>query len=264
MSFVLSKVFWVFASPGNVLVLLLVLGAFLATSHNVKRQGWGRKLCFDIAFIFFFISVFPVGDWAIAPLENRFPMAKPDHVDGIILLGGDEKPYMSEKRGQPVMYQSARRYIEFAALAREYPQAKLVFTGGSGLLAPEAKIEDMQVAKQALSSIGVPIERMVFEDKSRNTYENATKSFELLHPAPTENWLLVTSAWHMPRSMECFRKAGWNVYPAPTDYMSSGVMSWKPEFNFSEHIFKLNIAVHEYYGLISYKLMKRIDSAWPK
>ncbi len=264
MMFTLSKVFWAFFSPGNMLVLLLLAGGFLVTAKGKTWQNLGRKMCFDIAFLLFFVAIFPVGDWILTPLENRFPPVKPDHVDGIILLGGDEKPYLSEMRGQPVVHSSAQRYIEFAALAREYPQAKLVFTGGSSLLAPEAKLKEAEIARQSLASIGVPVQRMVFEDQARNTYENAVKTAALVHPVPEQSWLLVTSAWHMARSMACFRKAGWNIYPAPTDYMTSGKLSSRLQFNLEEHLQKMNLAMHEYYGLVAYRLMGYTDSLWPK
>src|SRR5262249_1959620 len=153
------------------------------------------------------------GDWMLIPLENRFPPVRLEHVDGIVLLGGDENPYFSEMRGQPVIHMSARRYIEFARLAREYSQAKLAFTGGSGLLEPKTKTKDAEVAKQALANLGLPIDRIVFEDKSRNTYENAVMTAALVHPTPEQKWLLVTSAAHMPRSIATFRKVGWNIYP---------------------------------------------------
>jgi len=264
MSFVLSKIFWVFFSPSNVLVLLLLLSVFLATAERPGLQSLGRKLCFDIAFLLFFMAIFPVGDWILTPLENRFPPVRPAHVDGILLLGGDEKPSFTEKRGQPVMYESARRYIAFAALARQYPQAKLVFTGGSGLLTPDAKVKDADVARQALGSIGVPVDRVIFEDMSRNTYENAIKTAALLHPTLQQNWLLVTSAWHMPRAMASFRKAGWNVYAAPTDYMTSGEVSSRLQFDLEGHMSEINIALHEYYGLLAYRLMGYTDTLWPK
>lgn len=264
MSFILSKLFWVFFSPANILVLMLLLGVFLSSAKAKTWQNVGHKLCFDIALLFFFIAVFPVGDWMLTPLENRFAPVKPDHVDGIIVLGGDEHALISEKRGQPAMLDSARRYIEFATLAREYPKAKLVFSGGSGLLAPEAKMKDAEVAKEALAGLGVPVDRMVFEDASRNTRENATMAFELVKPTPEQNWLLVTSAWHMARSMACFRKAGWNVYPAPTGYMTNGTVSSKLQFNLEDHLQKMTLATHEFYGLIAYKLLGYTDSVWPK
>lgn len=264
MNFLLSKLLWVFFSPANIMVLLLLLGVFLAASKSKGWQDAGHKICFDIAILFFFIAVFPVGDWMLTPLENRFPPQKPDHVDGIIMLGGDEKPLITEKRGVPVMGESARRYIEFASLARDYPKAKLVFSGGSGRLVPEGKMKDAEVAKMALVKLGVAPERIIFEDASRNTYENAKMTAELVKPTPQQNWVLVTSAWHMARAMAVFKKAGWNVYAAPTGYMTAGDLSSKLELNLEEHLRKMTMATHEYYGLIAYYLLGYTDSAWPK
>src|ERR1700730_933104 len=111
MEFIISKIFWVFFMPSNLLVLLLLLGAFWSLSHNALRQRLGRNLCFLIALAMFLIAIFPFGDWAMIPLKNLFPPSIPDHVDGIVVLGGDERPLASEQRSQPVIKDSAQRYI---------------------------------------------------------------------------------------------------------------------------------------------------------
>ena len=263
MSFIISKILWVFLSPGNLLVLLLLAGAFLGVAHDPLRRNIGRRISFTAALILFFIAIFPVGGWLLAPLENRFPAQAPEHVAGIILIGGDEKPRLSEARGQPVFLDSGRRYIEFASLARQYPQARLVFSGGSPALAVTTGMHDADVAKQALADLGVPVERMVFEDASRNTHENAEFSYNLIHPTPEQTWLLVTSAFHMPRAMASFRKAGWVIDPAPAGYLSDGTFSARLEFNLGEHLLEMSWAAHEYYGLLAYWLMGYIDDPWP-
>lgn len=263
MTFILSKIAWMFLAPGNFLTLLLLAGAFLALSH---REGWrdlGRRLCFDVAFLLFFIAIFPVGDWMLMPLENRYPAVKPVTVDGIIVLGGDENPRISEARGQPALYGSAQRYIEFAALARAYPQAQLIYSGGSPLLKENSKLNQADVARETLTSIGVPQERMIYESHSRNTHDNAVYTAALVHPKPDQRWLLVTSAYHMPRAIGTFKKAGWNVFPAPTDYHTTGVLSSELNFNFSAHLLEMSAAAHEYYGLIAYYLMGYTNSPWP-
>lgn len=264
MRFVLSKVLWVFTSPANILVLLLVLGAFLSVAQGERWRRYGRRLCFTIAFVFFLIGILPVGDWMLTPLENRFPLAKPDRVDGIVMLGEDEKPFLSAERGQPVAYTSAANYIQFIKLARTYPDARLVFAGGSGLLAPDSRLKDAEVAKQALADLGFATKRVIFEDKSRNTHENAVMAADMVKPKPDQKWLLVTSARHMARSIACFRKAGWNVYPAPTAYLTDGRYASKLEFNFAGHLVRINMAVHEYLGLLAYRLMGYTDELWPR
>lgn len=263
MTFVTSKIFWVFFSPGNALLLLLVAGAFLSVAHGETRRKAGRRICFAVALVFFLIGIFPVGSWVLAPLEDRFPPQTPEHVDGIILIGGDEKPHRSELRGQPVFLDSGRRYIAFAALARKYPDAQLVFSGGSPLVVPDSSIKDHEVAKQALASIGVPVDKMLFETESRNTHENAVNSFKLVHPSPDQTWLLVTSAFHMPRALATFRKAGWPVLPATSGYVTGESFSTHLEFDFSQHLQDLAWAAHEYYGLLEYRLMGYTNSLWP-
>ena len=263
MAFLLSKILWVFTAPGNLLVLLLVVGAFWIVSRDKKRQARGRELVIGVAFIFFTLAVFPVDDWLLTPIENRFPAAHPDKVDGIVLIGGDENALASTERGQPVMLASARRYVAFAALARQYPEAKLVFSGGSARLRTEDSKKEADVATEALTSLGIAPERLVVEEESRNTRENAVASALIVQPKPEETWLLVTSAFHMPRAMGCFRKAGWNVQPATTDYRTDGHYAYQVHFDLTEHLYKITLAVHEYVGLVAYYLLGYTDSLWP-
>ncbi len=232
-----------------------------------QRKSWqllGRRLCFAVGLIFFLIAVFPVGDWMLLPLENHFPPVKPDHVDGIILLGGDENPLLTEARDVPSVRSSASRYIAFTALAHEYPQAKLIYTGGSAFMTHVSDMSDADVAKKVLLALGLSQDRITFEDKSRNTYENAKFAAAIVHPKPQQKWLLVTSAYHMPRSIGCFRKIGWDVYPAPADYISTGKLTSEVHFNLVEHLLGMTAAIHEYTGLIAYWMMGYISSPWPQ
>ena len=264
MIFILSKILWGLALPANLLMLVLLVGCGLSASRNKRRQGQGRRICLATAVAMLVIGLVPIGAWMLAPLENAFPASVPTQIDGIILLGGDESPHISEVRHQPVVQESARRHIAFAALARLYPNAQLVFSGGSGRLVQDAVMKDADVAKQSLASMGVPVDRMIFEDQSRNTHENAVMSFDRVHPKPTQHWLLVTSAYHMPRAMACFRKAGWNVLPATTGYMTSGDVSPRVEFDLAKNLRYMGYAIHEYIGLIAYRMLGYTDSLWPR
>ncbi len=116
----------------------------------------------------------------LSSLENRFARAIPaDQPAGIIVLGGGIVPVVSLDRNEPAVAAAAPRLLAFADLARRYPQAKLVFTGGSGdIFRPDLK--EAGIAREALKRMGVDVERVVFEDQSRNTYENATLSGALV------------------------------------------------------------------------------------
>ena len=120
------------------------------------------------------------------------------------------------------------------------------------------------VAKTALPELGIPLSRVTFEEQSHSTRENAMLSAALVHPASDQKWLLVTSAYHMPRALDTFRKAGWNIFPAPSGYMTGGEISSHLAFNVGEHLYKMTLAAHEYYGLIGYRLMGYTDRLWPQ
>jgi len=264
MSFTFSKIVWSLIAPGSLLALLLIVGLILTTAPRVCYRKLGRFFCIFTAVCYLALTFLPVGEWAITPLENHFTFDPPEQVDGIIVIGGDEKPMIAESRGTPlVALDSMRRYVEFADMARRYPDAKLVFSGGPPYPRPNAKMEDSDVARAVLADIGLPTGRMIFEKTSRNTYENAVFSADLVRPDQSQKWLLVTSAWHMPRAIGCFRRAGWNVYAAPTGYFTTGSYHLHAIFRFDEQLHMLTLAMHEYVGLFSYWLMGRTDALWP-
>jgi uncharacterized SAM-binding protein YcdF (DUF218 family) len=264
MLFAFSKLAWALVSPGSLLAFLLVAGVTLGAAPQSGLRRLGRLLCVVVAVCFFAVAVLPVGEWALAPLENRTVFDPPEQVDGIVIIGGDEQTSVTEARGIPTAQDSMRRYVTFLDMARRYPDSKLVFAGGSAALMPKAHILDAEVARQIMADMGVPTDRMIFEKASRNTYENAVFSADIVRPEPAQKWLLVTSAWHMPRALGCFRKAGWNISPVPTGFMTTGHYRLYLSFRFDEQMHMLTMAVHEYVGLVSYWMMGRTSSIWPK
>ena len=155
MSFALSKLLWACVSPGSLLAFLLAGGLALSATARPFWVKAGKGVCSGVCLCLLAIAIFPVGEWALTPLENRFAdAALPDQVDGIIVIGGDEQTEISEKRGVPTALDSMRRYVVFTELARRYPDARLVFSGGSGFLHPQAKMLDATVARGLLTEIG--------------------------------------------------------------------------------------------------------------
>jgi uncharacterized SAM-binding protein YcdF (DUF218 family) len=263
MLFAFSKLAFSVVAPGSFLAILLALGLLLAAAGGKRRAVVGRTLVVVAALGYLSIALLPVGEWALTPLENRFAYDPlPDQVDGIIVLGGDEQTQITETRGIPTALDSMRRYMTFTDLARRYPDAKLMFTGGPPQPRPHARIIDSDVAKEILTDMGIPPDRMTYERMSRNTYENAVFSADIARPQPTEKWLVVTSAWHMTRSIAIFRKAGWNAYPAPTGYFTTGDYHGRL-FRFDDQMHLLTIAVHEYIGLVAYWALGRTETIWP-
>jgi uncharacterized SAM-binding protein YcdF (DUF218 family) len=206
----------------------------------------------------------PLGAILLQPLENRFPppadLAAPA---GIVVLGGAIDPDLTIARGVPTLLGSAARLTTGAALARRYPKARLVFTGGSASITGGGAAEAPSVRKLWLS-LGVPAAQMTFEAKSRNTWENAIFTRALVDPKPDETWLLVTSAWHMPRAMGVFRKAGFNVIAYPVDYRTYGdARDLRPPQLAIAEMAMMGNAVHEWIGLAAYHMTGKTDAWFP-
>lgn len=261
MFFYLSKIFWFFIDPANVLLMALCLGAVLIYR---RRDRLGRWLISFAAISAFAIAVLPIGNNLLIILENRFPIVQqlPEKVDGIIVLGGIVNEVITKVRGQTSFGGSIERLTEFAELSRKYPTARLLFTSGSGKLLSQ-EIKEADVVGPLLVRLGIDLDRVEIENQSRNTFENAVKSKELVNPAPDENWVLVTSAFHMPRSVGIFRKIGWKVIPYPVDFNFTGEAVFKPSFNLNGGLNSLSSAIHEWLGLIFYWLTDKTSALFP-
>ncbi len=261
MQFVLSKVLWFVVNPGNMLLMFLCIGLWLLWT---RWWRWGRWLVTLVAVAGVLLTVIPVGNWLLGFLEDRFSAISepPARVDGVIVLGGVVNPVMTKARGQVSVGSGVERLLAMARLAKRYPKARIIFTGGSGSLLHQ-DLKEAHAISPLLKQLGVDPARVIFEDQSRNTAENAEFSLRLAKPKPPENWLLVTSAFHMPRAVGCFRKAGWNVVPYPVDYATYGETAAPLRFDFAKGMRSLEIAMHEYLGLIFYWLDGKTDSLFP-
>lgn len=259
MSFIASKLFWWIANPGNVLLALLCLGVIALL---LGRRRLGTWLAAIVAVLALAVTMLPVGSWLLLPLENRFPSPQlPAQVDGIVVLGGSIDPIISAARHQPILTDSAERLFAFVALARRYPDAKLIFSGGSAALVDTSERE-ADVARAVFAAVGLDPARVTFERESRNTYENAIDSKRLADPKPGESWLLITSAYHMPRAVGCFRAQDWPVIPYPVDYGTVPTGN-PPTFTLLGGLDEVHWALREWIGLTFYRLAGRTDRLFP-
>jgi len=257
-----TKLLWPFVSPATLILTLLLLGGagcLWRWTRPVARWLLGGAL-----FALLLVAVFPPAYWALRPLEAFFPnTALPERVDGIIVLGGAEQPRLTQARGQPHLSGGAERLLAFAELARRYPQARLVYTGGGVPLAP-GDMPEAVVAEAAMVQMGMDMARVEFERAARNTVENARLSRALVRPKPDEVWLLVTSAWHMPRSVSCFQAEDWPVLPYAVDYATMGEAEPWLSFSPLSGLVSLNLATHEWLGLVLYRLVGHTRSLLPE
>ena len=212
------------------------------------------------------MAIFPLGSSLLNPLENRFitnPIL-PREIEGIIVLSGALNADRSKLWNQTEVNGAVDRELAFIKLARRYPNARLVYTGGSSnLLAQENKAAD--VARQLFTELGFNTERISFERNSRNTWENARFSFQTVQPALGRPWILITSAFHMPRAIGVFCKTGWPTIPYPVDHHSSPESSFQLGFqSWLVGPVYLILAVHEWLGLIAYRLTGKTSALLPE
>lgn len=258
MFFYLAKLFWMVAEPINLIGILVFLGIVLSLLR------WRRT---GMACLLAGFSILALGAWTslgavlLHPLEDHFqrPDPAPADIAGIIVLGGGFEGAVNLARGGYELNASGDRFVETAILARRYPDARVVITGGTGTLLLEGE-GDADTAPRLLIALGVAPERLVLERQSRNTYENALFTRNILEPKPGEVWLLVTSAFHIPRSVALFDKAGFDIVPWPSDYRTSGTETLGlAEDNVADSLRNLALATREWIGLVAYRLTGRID-----
>jgi len=222
----------------------------------------GLRLVLSVTVFIFVLNVFPINNLIMVPLEDRFPLRQlPKKVDGIIVLGGATETGISAARKQPAVSGSAERLLAFIFLARQYPDAKLVFSGGSGSIGSNYKHSD--AARIIFEQSGMDINRIIFESKSRNTYENAVYSYDLVKPKKGEIWILITSAFHIPRSVGVFRKANWEIFPYPVDYKTSGPYNYVWDPKGFEEINYFYSPFREWLGLLAYRVAGKTNQLFP-
>jgi len=260
--FALSKTIGVALLPINLLVELGIVSVVLMAT---RFAAFGRRLAVTTLVLLALAAFSPLGNLLIYPLESRFPAwdASRGAPDGIIVLGGSVDTDLSAAHRTPVVAHAADRLFAPAELARRYPNARIVFTGGSAnLVSSEAREADYSAP--ILENLGIAKDRLILERNSRNTWENAIFTKQLVSPKPGERWLLVTSAFHMPRSMGIFRKAGFEVEAYPVDWRMGGR---EDLFSFTnmgaDGLRRTEVAVREWIGLTAYRLMGRISELLP-
>jgi uncharacterized SAM-binding protein YcdF (DUF218 family) len=198
----------------------------------------------------------------MSPLEERFPRRPlPSEVTGIIVIGGAFDMSESSSRNMVALNYRAERMTAFAGLARRYPRASLIFSGGSASYF-DARLTEAALAKRLFADLGIPLKRVIFEDHSRNTHENALFSRRLVHVGGSDTWLLVTSAADMPRAVGSFRGVGWNVTPVPVDYHTKRAFWSTP--GLIDGLREIDWSTHEWVGLLYYFLRGWTPEVFPR
>ncbi len=262
MFFIVSKTLGFFVLPSNFLMAIGLIGLVLLCTRFRRLASW---LVVTSLVLIAFVGYSPLGNMLILPLEQRFPPWDASHgaPDGIVVLGGAISPGISLARGAVALNDAAERITVTAELARRYPNVRIIFSGGTSSLRFNAPVEAPFAVKE-LEALGVARDRITAEEQSRNTIENAVFSRLIAQPKPVERWLLITSAFHMPRAIAAFRAAGFPVEACPVDWRTRGpIDETLPFASFTEGLTMTDYAVHEWLGLLVYRLTGRTAELFP-
>jgi len=267
MFFYLAKAVWFVLQPSTLIALLIGYGAILIWTGWAR---WGRRFVSIGAILLLVVSLSPLGNALILPLEDRFPRAdldRPPAPAGLIILGGAENRLVGSARKAPTLNEAGERLLEGAILAQRFPDAKVAFSGGDAGILYKSDSE-AQGAADILTRLGVSRDRLILEANARDTYENAIYlKKELVGEGAfgrDARWLLITSAYHMPRSIGAFRQAGFDVEPWPVDYRTRGRQDFsKPFDKVSEGLRRVDTATREWVGLLAYWLTGRTNALFP-
>ena len=255
--FILAKIIGLLTQPLLWVLVLLLAGLLLQRRKPVpaRRLLWAALLALVLT------------GWPALPnlwiqhLESRYAEMPLDAdlrpYAGVIVLGGaTESGAVQQAHVQPLLNGAAERMTAPVAMLLRYPHLRVVFTGGEGALFGSGPSEADR-ARVFFESMGLRAQRVEYESVSRNTYENAVLTAQLPGLDKTQRWLLVTSAFHMPRSMATFTKAGWNVTAYPVDFSTGGGTPWA-EFSLTNGAGTWELALHETAGLLAYRLTGRL------
>jgi uncharacterized SAM-binding protein YcdF (DUF218 family) len=257
----ITRIGWMLVSPVSMIMLLLLAALLLLWLGRRKLAATAQVLATLLLGLFCFTTFAYL---LLSPLEGRFVRpAEPARIDGIVVLGGGMDDEVTTARGSWELNRSGDRFVEALRLALRHPEARILIAGAGPVLTAGQDTE-AEAGARFFRDFGIAPERLLLEGKSRNTEENAVNAKAVAQPKPGETWLLVTSAFHMPRAAGLFRRAAFDVIPWPTDYLAAGTegIGLKPT-QAAENLAISNIAVREWLALLGYYATGRIDEILP-
>jgi uncharacterized SAM-binding protein YcdF (DUF218 family) len=261
--FYLSKIVWAFLQPSSFIALLLFAGLLLAA----RGKRYGLRLVFCASALYLIAGLSPFANWLLIPLEQRAQAGSSDQIDGaagIIVLGGAVAGRLPSGDGHTLLNEAAERMIEAVQLAQQYPNLPVIFSGGNGELFSGGKQEtEAELARSFFERFRITPPRLKLEDRARNTLENAVFTAKLLQPQPVQRWVLVTSAFHMPRAKALFEAQGFHIVPRPGDFRTGGRGDrWQIFGKPSDGLRRLDLASKEWVGI--WVSWLRGDIVWPE
>lgn len=259
----LSKPLWFLTTPSN--TLLFAIAVALVVDLLRPRRGT-RLLALTLVGLLAVAGVGPLGYMLILPLETRFEApGNGEKPAAVVVLGGAVEERLTLAHGGELnLNEAGERLTKLLELARAHPEARLVYSGGTGEFLSNAAVSEAQAVRDSVAALGLPPERLEIETRSRNTEENARFTAEIVPPSVTPRIWLVTSAYHMPRAIGAFRRAGYDPVPVPVDHRAAGWGDfYRPTASVGEGLRRSDLAAKEWMGLLVYRMTGKTDTLFP-
>ena len=258
MFFIVSKIVGIFAQPLNLMALFLGIAGSL---FHLRKARIAKYIFLFVGLFFVLFGYTQFSDLALSILERQYKQPELTRLEkeslGIIILGGTTSRHKQVKKNWYHLNSSAERITEAVILSKKHPSALLVFTGGSGHLVGREG-EEALAFRTLFEQMDAITNEVLLETEAKNTWQNATNTIAMVKNRNISTWLLVTSAFHMTRSVGSFEKAGLEVIAWPTDYRAETLKFPWITANSTEQFSKMNILFHELIGLLAYKLTDRL------
>lgn len=215
---------WGLVNFDIILLVFIILATIFVTRKN---KNIAASILFFFVSITCLIIITPLPEWGMTLLENRFSEVQqlPKDVKGVIIIGGIVDRKISQVRGEPSFNMFGARMVPLLKLMETRPELTYMIMGGG-----KPYIEGYQEADilmRHLDYIKPKLGKLLFDNISSTTVESAQVSYNMIKPKRGEKWLLLTSAYHMPRAVGVFKNAGWDIIPYPVDFRTSGKYEWR-------------------------------------
>jgi len=257
MEFYLSKIANFFTNPLYILFLIILIQLFIVFFVESKKLVIFFSKLFLILFLFFGYS--PLSNFLLSKIEDYIQTSKypVQQLTGVIVLGGSlDSGLQSKERNEISLNSSAERLTKTLEIYKKNPRILILFSGFSNEIKPQGWSES-DMAKKFFLDQGIKIDNLIFENQSRNTFENIKYSKDIITNYKG-TWGLITSANHMPRSFFSFKKQGLILEPISVDYKTGTSRMFWINFDISSGLTNWNIIFHELIGIAYYKVTNKI------
>jgi len=257
MEFYLAKIANYLLEPLYILSFFLLILIFLLLFTNFKKPTFFFAKLLLILFLFFGYT--PLSNFLLNKIEDFIKPSKypVQQLKGVVVLGGSfNSGLQSKERNEVLLNSSAERLTKVLEIYNKNPKILILFSGFSGELKPQGWSES-DMAKKFFLDQGVRSENLIFENKSRNTFENISYSKDIIKNNKG-TWGLITSASHMPRSYFGFKKQGLILEPIIVDYKTGKSPIFWINFNIGSGLSNWSTLLHEVVGISYYKITGKI------